>query len=114
MFAVLGLLFGAVANASLLRGVDALDGGRPATDAPPRPGDAHAPPPPSSLPPSTDPWTVLGIAPGAPPREVQRAFRARMAEYHPDKVAALGAELRELAEAKSKSITEAYAALTSR
>jgi preprotein translocase subunit Sec63 len=37
-----------------------------------------------------------------------------MAEYHPDKVATLGADLRDLAEAKSKAITAAYAALTGR
>ena len=35
-----------------------------------------------------------------------------MAEYHPDKVAMLGAELRELSEAKSKAITAAYATLS--
>ena len=38
----------------------------------------------------------------------------RMAEYHSDKVATLGAELRELAEVKSKAITAAYAALGGR
>jgi preprotein translocase subunit Sec63 len=37
-----------------------------------------------------------------------------MAEYHPDKVATLGVELRDLAEEKSKAITAAYAALAGR
>jgi type IV secretory pathway VirB4 component len=46
-----------------------------------------------------------------PPPEIQGAFRARIAEHHPDRVATLGAELQELALARSKEITAAYAAL---
>jgi DnaJ like chaperone protein len=37
-----------------------------------------------------------------------------MKEYHPDKVAALGVELRELAEAKAKAINSAYEKLRKR
>ncbi len=40
--------------------------------------------------------------------EIRKAYQHRIAEYHPDKVAALGAELRELAERKSKEINLAY------
>jgi DnaJ like chaperone protein len=39
---------------------------------------------------------------------MKSAYRKRVAEYDPDKVAALGAELRGLAEAKTKQINEAY------
>jgi len=63
-------------------------------------------PPPAKVPPS---WTeVLGVNPDAGVDEIRRAYQQRMAEYHPDKVASLGAELRELAERKSKEINVAY------
>ena len=51
---------------------------------------------------------VLGVSPKAGIDEIRRAYQQRMAEYHPDKVAMLGAELRELAERKSKEINLAY------
>jgi len=52
--------------------------------------------------------TVLGVSPKAGMDEIRRAYQQRMAEYHPDKVAMLGAELREFAERKSKEINLAY------
>jgi len=55
-----------------------------------------------------DPWAMLGVAPGTPVPEVRKAFRALMTQYHPDKVAHLAPEFRELAEAKSRQITEAW------
>jgi len=55
-----------------------------------------------------DPWSVLGVEQGASQSEIRKAFHQRMSEYHPDKVSALGAELRELADAKSKQINRAY------
>jgi DnaJ like chaperone protein len=39
---------------------------------------------------------------------VQTAYRSLIRQYHPDKVANLGEELRELAEVKSKAINKAY------
>ncbi|MDH0344388.1 DnaJ domain-containing protein [Chromobacterium haemolyticum] len=51
---------------------------------------------------------VLQIAWPCSAEELKAAYRARMAEYHPDKVSALGLELRELAERKSKEINAAY------
>jgi len=116
LLTLVGLLFGAVANSYLFRGIVALDEGEPTPETQERAGSAHQaadPQPPSPARPP-DPWTILGIAPGASAHEIQRAFRARMSEYHPDKVATLGTELRELAEAKSKDITEAHAVLVSR
>ena len=54
-------------------------------------------------------WTtVLGVGADASMDAIRQAYQHRIAEYHPDKVAALGAELRELAERKSKEINLAY------
>ncbi|SRR5258706_9637049 len=59
---------------------------------------------------STPSWSVvLGVAPSATEAEIRAAYRRLMSQYHPDKVAALGSELRELAERKSKEIGTAYA-----
>lgn len=51
---------------------------------------------------------VLEVLPTASSREIQAAYRKQMSQYHPDKVATLGQELRELAERKSKEIDAAY------
>ena len=51
---------------------------------------------------------VLSVEANASVDEIRAAYQALMSQYHPDKVAALGAELRELAERKSKEITVAY------
>ncbi len=59
-----------------------------------------------------DPFTVLGVARNATFDEIKSAYRTKMREYHPDKVASLGAELRELAERKAKQINEAFEALS--
>jgi len=64
---------------------------------------------PPQHPQSAPAWaTVLGVSPKAGMDDIRRAYQQRMAEYHPDKVATLGAELRELAERKSKEINLAY------
>lgn len=56
------------------------------------------------------PWhDVLGVAPDATHDQIVSAYRARMSEYHPDKVANLGADIRALAEQKAKEINAAYA-----
>lgn len=51
---------------------------------------------------------VLDIDANASLEEIRAAYQRRMSEYQPDKVASLGAELRELAERKSREITAAY------
>ncbi|MFK7897331.1 MAG: DUF1232 domain-containing protein [Myxococcota bacterium] len=59
-----------------------------------------------------DPYVVLGVRAGASADEVQRAYRERMQEYHPDKVAHLGKALQELALKKTHEIQRAYRQLS--
>ena len=58
-----------------------------------------------------NPYTILQISPSANESEIKAAYRKLMSEYHPDKVANLGKELRDLAEKKSKLINWAYETL---
>lgn len=51
---------------------------------------------------------VLGVRGDAGLDEIRRAYQQRIREYHPDKVATLGPELRALAERKSQEINVAY------
>lgn len=71
------------------------------TRLPPR----EPPPPPEKK----DAWAVLGIAPGTSKDEARRAFRALIAQYHPDKVAHLAPEFHALAERRTREILEAWA-----
>lgn len=94
-------------------------GGKPNPEPPPggRPsGSSHwqERPRPAPSPPPGDgkrPWyEVLGVPTYASLDDVKLAYRRRIAEYHPDKTAGLGDDLRALAEQKSKEINVAYAA----
>lgn len=58
-----------------------------------------------------DPYAVLGIDRSASHDVIRDAYRARMREYHPDKVAHLGEALQSLAHEKSQEIQRAYRAL---
>jgi len=60
---------------------------------------------------SFDVYAALKIAPTATNEEVRTAYKARMKEYHPDKVAHLGQELQDLAHRKVLEIQAAYARL---
>ena len=51
---------------------------------------------------------TLGLLPEASPEQIRNAYKTLMSQYHPDKVASLGIELQQLAEAKSKEIGAAY------
>ena len=57
---------------------------------------------------SLDPYQTLGVDPGAGQDEIRQAYRRLAAQYHPDKAAHLGEELRLLAEQKFKAIQAAY------
>lgn len=72
--------------------------------AEPEPEPAFEPAPPAP----PDPWKVLGIAPGTTKDDARRAFRALVAQYHPDKVAHLAPEFQELAERKTRELLEAW------
>ncbi len=57
---------------------------------------------------SSDPHEILGIDSSASGEEIQAAYKARMHEYHPDKVAHLGEELQKVAHRKAVEIQQAY------
>lgn len=57
------------------------------------------------------PHDILGVAPGASQEEIRAAYRREAARYHPDKVAHLGEEFREMAERRFREIQAAYEAL---
>lgn len=51
---------------------------------------------------------VLGIVPAASIDEIRSAYKLKMSQYHPDKVASLGEEFTDIAVNKSKEINLAY------
>jgi DnaJ-domain-containing protein 1 len=53
-------------------------------------------------------WKVLRVSQAATPQEIKTAYRARMHESHPDKVAHLSPTLRRAAEREAKRINDAY------
>jgi DnaJ like chaperone protein len=53
-------------------------------------------------------YSVLGLTPNATHAEIKKAYRNLMRQYHPDKVASLGADLQAAASKKAKEINEAY------
>ncbi|OVE77805.1 hypothetical protein BVX98_01915 [bacterium F11] len=68
-------------------------------------------PVPVSSSPKRDPYAVLDLSPSASQEEILKAYRKRMAEYHPDKVTHLGKDLQETAHIKTREIQEAYETL---
>ena len=61
-----------------------------------------------------DPYTILGVAPGASREEIKAAYRRLASKYHPDKVQHLGEDFQILAEARFKEIQQAYDELKSK
>ena len=78
------------------------DGGRKAGEGAGRPKDD-----PEAFEPN-DPYRILGVDRDAAPEEIKSAYRRLAAKYHPDKVAYLGDEFKQLAEKRFKDIQEAY------
>jgi hypothetical protein len=58
-----------------------------------------------------DYYRLLGLPRGAPLNEVKSAYRRLAAQYHPDKVAGLGPEVQEVAQAKMLELNEAMEVL---
>ncbi|SEO18325.1 DnaJ like chaperone protein [Nitrosospira multiformis] len=55
------------------------------------------------------PWYItLNVPSDAGVEEIRCSYKILMSQYHPDKVASLGEELKVLAERKSKEIVTAY------
>lgn len=55
------------------------------------------------------PWhVVLGVPEDASRTEIIAGYKARISQYHPDKVATMAPEIRELAQNRSKEINAAY------
>ena len=55
-----------------------------------------------------DAYAVLGVPHSASRAAIRTAYRKRMGEYHPDKVAHLGEALQKLAHERSQEIQRAY------
>ena len=55
-----------------------------------------------------DPYQILSIPTTSSQETIRSAYRSRMTEYHPDKVAHLGEELQKLAHRKVLEIQKAY------
>lgn len=53
-------------------------------------------------------YSVLNIKNTATVDEIKQSYKDRIKEYHPDRVATLGSEIKILAEKKTKQINEAY------
>lgn len=78
-------------------------------NGPSRPRNRPRPTAPAvDAPPPEDPYTILGVARGASSEQIRAAFQQKIRQYHPDQVAHLGPELRQLAEQRAKHITAAY------
>jgi DnaJ like chaperone protein len=56
-------------------------------------------------------YAILGLSVGASIREIKIAYRTRIRDYHPDKVATLAPDFQEFAHQKSRQIIEAYEVL---
>ncbi len=61
-----------------------------------------------------DPYQILGIERNASSEEIKKAYRQLANKYHPDKVAHLGDEFKNLAETRFKDIQKAYQELMSK
>lgn len=65
-------------------------------------------PPPPAAPASDDPYALLGVDARASDEELEQAYRKRMSEYHPDRVASAAKEIRDMADQRAREINQAY------
>jgi hypothetical protein len=54
-------------------------------------------------------WTILEVSPDASANDIRRSYLRKIQQYHPDRVAGLAPEVRELADRRSKTLNAAYA-----
>ena len=69
-------------------------------------GPSRPTPPPSASP--SSPYEVLGVPRTATFEQIRAAYQRLVQQYHPDRVADMGPELREVAERRTKEINVAY------
>jgi hypothetical protein len=55
-----------------------------------------------------DPYSILEVNRGEDLEEIRRRYKEKLLQYHPDRVQHLGKEFQEMAERRTKEITEAY------
>jgi hypothetical protein len=67
-------------------------------------GASSRKPPPGS----SDPYEVLEVERNEALEEIRRRYKEKLLQYHPDRVVHLGKEFQEMAERKTKEITEAF------
>lgn len=53
-------------------------------------------------------YQTLGIPPDSSLKEIKKAYQTLVQQYHPDRVADMGPELQDVAEARTKEINAAY------
>ena len=53
-------------------------------------------------------YKVLDVPVTATMEEIQKAYRRKIMQYHPDRVEALGPEFKKLAESRTREINRAY------
>jgi DnaJ-class molecular chaperone len=64
--------------------------------------------------PPKGPYEILGVNPGATLDEITQAYHREAQKNHPDKVATMAPEFRELAERRMKELNAAYNELRNR
>lgn len=65
-------------------------------------------PPPTAPPVLPDPYAVLGVSASVSDDDLEQAYRRRISEYHPDRVANAAQEIRDLAGQRALEINGAY------
>jgi DnaJ-domain-containing protein 1 len=84
---------------------------RTAATPPPsgEPRGANTSPPPTAVPPpKPDPYQTLGVTRSATADQLKQAYRRRIQESHPDKVATMSARLRRAAEEEAQEVNAAW------
>jgi DnaJ-domain-containing protein 1 len=58
-----------------------------------------------------DCFAIFGLKSGSSPEDIKLAYRRKMKEYHPDKVANLGEKLKAVADLETKKLNKAFTIL---